>query len=192
MPRAGLASEMEVGSIWGVDAALSAGVRSGQLADQVRQLARRRFVAMGIPKQDIEDLVQETVTAFISTAGEYDSSRGTMSSWVSGFAKNIARAWWRSSADRRTLESPLASLDGHPDESDRFETPAALEDALRTLSPLDQELLQLRFSFGYSFDEIETLTGMTSAAARKRVSRAIEQLRQNSALRTELGMAALV
>lgn len=146
---------------------------------------------MGIPSQDVDDLVQETVTAVISTVDDYDSSRGTMSSWVSGFAKNIARAWWRNSSDRRVLESPLASLDGHPEEVDHFETPAALEDAIRTLSPLDQELLQLRFSFGYSFDEIEKLTGMTSAAARKRVSRAIEQLRQNSALRRELGLAAL-
>lgn len=180
---------MDVGSIWGSEGGLGVRPNGAQLADEVRKLARRRFVAMGIPSQDVDDLVQETVTAVIATADDYDSSRGSMSSWVSGFAKNIARAWWRNSSDRRTLESPLATLDGHAADEERFDTPAALEDAIRSLSPLDQELLQLRFSFGYSFDEIESLTGMTSAAARKRVSRAIEQLRNNTGLRNELGLA---
>jgi RNA polymerase sigma factor (sigma-70 family) len=160
-----------------------------QLANEVRQMARRKFLMMGIPSQDLDDLVQETVAAVIATADGYDESKGSVSSWVSGFTRNIARAWWRTHAHRRIVEAPLSSVESHADEEDRFDSPAALDDALRGLSPLDQELLQLRFAYGYSFEEIEQMTDLTSVAARKRVSRAIEQLRNHAALRDELGVA---
>jgi DNA-directed RNA polymerase specialized sigma24 family protein len=63
----------------------------------------------------------------------------------------------------------------------------AVEEAIGLLNPIDQELLQMRFGFGYSFDEIAEMADMTSVNARKRVSRAVESLRRHPGLRRELG-----
>ncbi|MBS1723191.1 MAG: RNA polymerase sigma factor [Armatimonadetes bacterium] len=159
-----------------------------RLADHVRSVLRRRFLALGLTSQDAEDLVQECVVLVFDAIHEFDAGKGNLDSWLSGYARNVARSWWRGAYSRRRSES---SLDSVPEVQEEFKTDlagsGALEAALGELNPIDQELLQMRFCYGYSFDEIAEMADITPVNARKRVSRAVECLRKNEELRHEIG-----
>lgn len=159
-----------------------------QLADHVRVVLRRRFLALGMSQQDTEDLVQDSVTLVFDAISEFDASKGTLDAWLSGYARNVARSWWRGAYSRRQAEAPL---DSAPESSNdlipNLKGSGTLEAALGDLHPVDQELLLMRFGFGYSFDEIASMADLSPVNARKRVSRAVEILRKNPALRSELG-----
>ncbi len=120
--------------------------------------------------------------------GEFDPSRGSIDAWLTGFARNVARTWWRGAYSRRSSETPLESVPEavEPEPVD-LSASGVLEAALEDLSDLDKELLQLRFGHGYSFEEAASAVGLTPVNARKRVSRAMEALRRNRELRQELG-----
>lgn len=162
-----------------------------QLGQHVRKNLRRRFLAMGLSVQDADELAQDCTVLIFSKFREYDPARGNLETWLSGYARNAARSWWRSVYSRGAREAPMdvtqelheapdANLDGSP----------ALEQALGRMNPVDQELLQMRFGFGYSFDEIAEMANLTVVNARKRVSRCVETLRKDPSLRREMGFSA--
>ena len=159
-----------------------------QLAGHVRNILRRRFLALGMSVQDTEDLVQDCVTLVFDAIKEFDATKGSLDAWLSGYARNVARSYWRGAYSRNQSEHPL---DLAPDPLDPMSSDlagsGALEVALNDLSSVDQELLIMRFNFGYSFDEIAEMADLTPVNARKRVSRAVEVLRKNPLLRAELG-----
>lgn len=161
-----------------------------RLGEHVRNVLRRRFLALGLASQDADDLVQESAALVFESIQDFDPQKGNLDSWLSGYARNVARSWWRGAYSRRRQES---NLDSVPDLADSRWTDLSgsgeLESALHELSVIDQELLQMRFGFGYSFDEIAEMADLSPVNARKRVSRAVESLRRNSALRERLGFA---
>lgn len=159
-----------------------------QLAEHVRAVLRKRFLALGMSYQDTEDLVQDSVTLIFDAITEFDASKGTLDAWLSGYARNVARSWWRGAYSRRQAETPLESAPESGSElMSSLRGSGTLEAALGDLHPVDQELLLMRFGFGYSFDEIASMSDLSPVNARKRVSRAVEILRRNPALRSELG-----
>lgn len=162
-----------------------------RLAEYARQTVRRRLHTLGLAPQDAEDIVQDCVATVFASLADYDESKGTVDAWLSGFARNAARTWWRGAYARRRSESPLESVAEPIDEREiDLGGSGAVEEAVGLLNPVDQELIQMRFGFGYSFDEIAEMAGMTSVNARKRVSRAVESLRRHPGLRRELGFAS--
>lgn len=159
-----------------------------QLADHVHLVLRRRFLALGMSQQETEDLVQDCVTLVFDAIKDFDAAKGTLDAWLSGYARNVARSYWRGAYSRKQSEHSLESAP----ESGQELVPdlngsGTLEAALNELHPVDQELLLMRFNFGYSFDEIAEMADLSPVNARKRVSRAVELLRKNPALRIELG-----
>jgi len=159
-----------------------------QLGDHVRAVLRRRFLSIGLAAQDAEDLVQECVTLVFNGIHDFDSDKGSLDAWLAGYARNVARSWWRGAYSRRQAESTLDSVPecAQPD-IPYLDGSGSLESALGELHPIDQELLHMRFGFGYSFDEIAQMADLTPVNARKRVSRAVESLRRNASLRNEMG-----
>lgn len=155
-----------------------------ELGLYIQQVLARRFRAMGVPNQEISDLVQDCVTSVFADLERFDTSKGSLDAWLSGFARNTARSWWRSVY---SAQADVVDYDSVP-LADRAIMPAAhesgdLEDALSCLNPIDQELLHMRFAMGLSFDEIAEAANISSMNARKRVSRAVEALRQHPGLR---------
>lgn len=67
-----------------------------------------------------------------------------------------------------------------------------LDDVLRTLPPLDRELVLLRFLQDRSFAELGQLFGLAENTARMRVDRALERLRTRLARRGVTSTAALL
>jgi RNA polymerase sigma-70 factor (ECF subfamily) len=161
-----------------------------QLAVHIRAVLRRRFLSLGMSPEDTEDLVQECAALVFGTIREYDASKGSLDSWLSGYARNVAKTWFRAAYARRQGEAPIDLVPEIPEASGLdVLSGAALGAALGELNPIDQELLQMRFGFGLSFDEIAEMANISAVNARKRVSRAVEALRRNPQLRYELGFA---
>ena len=159
-----------------------------KLANHVREVLRKRFLSLGLANQDAEDLVQECATMVFDGIQSFDPEKGSLDSWLSGYARNVARSWWRGAYSKRKLESNLDAVSELADnELVSLDGSGSLEIALGSLHPIDQEMLQMRFGFGYSFDEIAVMADLTPVNARKRVSRAVETLRRNALLRVELG-----
>lgn len=177
-------------SLWAQQFASGNRSMGEQLATHIRHVLRRRFLALGMSADDTEDLVQECAAMVFSAIREFDADKGTLDAWLSGYARNVARTWWRTTYARRQGEANIDLIPEIPEETARDLIGAgSLEAALSELSPIDQELLQMRFGFGLSFDEIAQMANITPVNARKRVSRAVDVLRRNPALRHELGFA---
>jgi RNA polymerase sigma-70 factor (ECF subfamily) len=175
-------------SIWAEQFSKGERLNGDRLADHVRSVLKRRLLSLGLSIQDTEDLVQDCATLVFDAMQDYDPKRGSLDAWLSGYARNVARSWWRGSYSRRQSESQLDTLtEICIDSAEDIDRSGALEAALAELNPIDQELLRMRFLFGHSFDEIAHLANITPINARKRVSRAVETLRKNPPLRVELG-----
>lgn len=177
-------------SVWAEQFSRGERTNEDRLADHIRRVLKRRLLSQGLNPQDAEDLVQDCATLVFEAMKDFDSRKGTLDSWLSGYARNVARSWWRASYSRRQSESQLdMEMEVGAETTDTVDDGGVLQAALSELNLIDQELLQMRFLFGYSFDEIATMANLTPINARKRVSRAVEVLRKNPLLRSELGFA---
>jgi len=159
------------------------------LASYLRQLLVRRFSQLGLNAEQSQELAQECLIDIIQNLAKFDAARGTLSSWVSGFARTSVRSWRRREYGRAANETPL---DGAPEVASQDAAISQVEDvvtsSLSGLNIIDQELIYMRFCLGLSFDEIASKATMTSANARKRLSRAVDRLRRDPALRETLGL----
>ncbi|MCC6404067.1 MAG: sigma-70 family RNA polymerase sigma factor [Fimbriimonadaceae bacterium] len=157
-------------------------VRDGRVAaelggEAVRRVARSRLAQLGVPEQELDDLTQETLTALLTAKAAFDPNRGSLGSWVSGFAANVAKSWWRKSGERRRMEAPLEEEECEPGHDPTTRLFDAFAEPFGTLNSLDQDLLRFRYSQRLSFEEIGRMTSISAVAARKRVSRSLARLR---------------
>jgi RNA polymerase sigma factor (sigma-70 family) len=161
--------------------------KSESFVQHARRVLLQRFRHAGMSAQESEDLVQECLIDLIMRIDRFDDSKGTLDAWIGGFARNAARAWWRRETVRKTAELPIGSVP-----EDGFAVEHAVEQnsvriSVAQLAAVDQELLYMRFALGMSFEDIATSANLTTVNARKRVSRAVERLRNDPAVREALG-----
>lgn len=163
--------------------------QSEALASYLRDLLVRRFAQLGLNSDQAQELAQECLIDVIQNLAKFDEAKGSLSTWVNGFARTSVRSWRRREFGRRTVESPL---DHAPEVSSDDPGISEVEDAvsasLSSLNVIDRELLYMRFSMGLSFDEIAEKANITSVNARKRISRAVDKLRKDPDLRMSLGL----
>jgi len=127
-----------------------------------------------------EDVFQQTWLTVAGRIRRYDASRPFLP-WLVTVARNLALDQLR----RRQLDSldeadePVAPPSG----SDPFEralarqSAARVEAALAALSPLDREVLTLRFEDELALPELATTLGVPLPTAKARLYRALERLR---------------
>ena len=134
---------------------------------------------------DAEDVVQE---AFVSTLRHHDQFQGASrpSTWLYRVTFNAAlmRLRTRRRKGAESLDALPINVAEHAvanateDVVDaeqlvhRRERHAALDDAMLILSPLDRELLRLRYSDDLSTDEVASRTGLSTTAVKTRLHRA--------------------
>lgn len=128
-----------------------------------------------------------TQAVFVSLANQRHAAKNIMhlSAWLYATTRFTVSHVVRSERRRQARETEAHALDAmsaSASASEAAELPQqVLDAALDALPEADREALLLRFFSGHSFGEIGGVLGTTEDAARMRVSRAIEKLRQHFA-----------
>jgi len=139
----------------------------------------RRYLSHLAGRSEIaDDLLQETFLQMHRSRAAYNPEYAVRP-WVFGLARNVflmnrraARNWAKVHETREDLpEFPVLP------EADRLGTQDELRRGLAYL-PADQaEALLLHHEWGFSFEEIAGMLGISAAAARARASRGMAELR---------------
>jgi len=139
----------------------------------------RRYLSHMAGRSEIaDDLLQETFLQMHRSRAAYNPEYAVRP-WVFGLARNVflmnrraARNWAKVHETREDLpEFPVLP------EADRLGTQDELRRGLAYL-PADQaEALLLHHEWGFSFEEIAGMLGISAAAARARASRGMAELR---------------
>jgi RNA polymerase sigma-70 factor, ECF subfamily len=125
-----------------------------------------------------DDLLQETFLQMHRSRAAYNPAYA-VKPWVFGLARNVflmnrraARRWASVHESREDLpEFPVLP------EADRLVSQDEIRRSLAHLSPDQVEALLLHHEWGFSFEEIAGMLGITAAAARARASRGMADLR---------------
>jgi RNA polymerase sigma-70 factor, ECF subfamily len=145
------------------------------------QLARgvRRYLLHLTGGSEIaDDLLQETFLQMHRSRAAYNPTYAVRP-WVFGLARNVflmnrraARRWAMVHESREDLPEFLVLP-----EADRLGSQDEIRRGLAYLSPDQVEALLLHHEWGFSFEEIAGMMGITAAAARARASRGMADLR---------------
>lgn len=154
---------------------------------RTRSVIRARLVKGGVNPQDADDIAQETLVAMVERAGDYRRELGSLEEWASGFAWLNARSWIRRNGYRSSKEVPLEWIEHVAERSIENPLISAVAEALTKIGEDDRNLLRMKYIEGRSSDELAEMTGMSSVAIRKRISRAVESIRKSPALREAVG-----
>ncbi|MGE0594689.1 MAG: RNA polymerase sigma factor [Dehalococcoidia bacterium] len=147
----------------------------------------RRYLGYLTRRGDVaDDLLQETFLQMHRSRASWDPDR-PVAPWAFGLARNVflmhRRAASRFSAVHQSSDSPPEIP--VPAEADSLATRDLVHRALAVLGTDQAEPLLLHHVWGFTFEEIAGMTGMTSAAARARSSRAMAALRATLSARQE-------
>jgi RNA polymerase sigma factor (sigma-70 family) len=142
-----------------------------------------------------EDVTQGVFMALAKGAGQL-VNRPTLSGWLHRTAQNIAATTVRNTERRRAREQEAAAMNplpsAGPDISWDHIAPH-LDDAIGELSEPDRDALLLRYFERKSARDMAAKLGISEEAAQKRVSRAVERLRELFAKRgVPVGASGLV
>jgi RNA polymerase sigma factor (sigma-70 family) len=141
-----------------------------------------------------EDVTQGVFLAFAKSAGQL-ADRPVISGWLHRTAQNIAAQTVRTIERRRAREQEAVAMTemfaAEPDASWDHIAPH-LDAALGELDEADRDAVMLRYFERKSALEMAQIFGVSDAAAQKRVSRAVERLREFFAKRgVRVGASAL-
>jgi RNA polymerase sigma-70 factor, ECF subfamily len=137
-----------------------------------------------------EDVTQEVFMALLRRSDGYDPSRGELSSYLHGIARNMAR---RRLERERGLQ-PLADEAGHDDpmaDLVRRERADLVWDGILTLPLHYREAVVLCDLQGLSYEETASALGCAVGTVRSRLHRGREQLAQRLRSAQPLATAAL-
>ena len=148
----------------------------------------RRYLSHLTAGSDIaDDLLQETFLHVHRSRAAYNPAYAVRP-WLFGLARNVflmnrraARQWAKIHESREDLpEFPVLP------EADRLGSKDEIRRGIARLSADQAEALLLHHEWGFSFEEIAGMLGITAAAARARASRGMADLRAalNSLQRT--------
>jgi len=139
----------------------------------------RRYLAHLAGGSEIaDDLLQETFLQMHRSRAAYNP-KYAVRPWVFGLARNVflmnrraARHWAKLHESRDDLpECPVLP------EADRLGSQDEIRRGISSLSPDQAEALLLHHEWGFSFEEIAGMLGISAAAARARASRGMADLR---------------
>src|SRR5207249_9963497 len=125
-----------------------------------------------------EDVAQGAFVALAQNARQL-TDRPVLSGWLHRTAQNLAANAIRSDVRRRAREQEAAAMNESDKPDAVWEHIAPhLDNALGALSEVDRDALLLRYFEGKSAHEMALSLGLSDDAAQKRVSRAVERLRE--------------
>jgi RNA polymerase sigma factor (sigma-70 family) len=143
-----------------------------------------RFVARRVDSRaDAEELVAEVFRRVVEHLAEFDPKRGSVRAWVLRIARNAVIDHYRTRKHPIALDSLglNGAHDGGPlDHMIADERSARIRELLATCSDETRTLLAMRYGDGLRHAEIAELLGLGESVVRKRISRAVRELRSRS------------
>jgi RNA polymerase sigma-70 factor (ECF subfamily) len=121
-------------------------------------------------------------------ASRFDSSRGSVASWVSTIARSRALDAVRRRKSRASREEPLTeeheSCRACPDESPYARLEASqrnrgLNDALARIDPIQRQLLSLAFGGGMSHEQVAEHCGLALGTVKSHIRRGLAQMHRH-------------
>ena len=172
-------------------------VREGCEASFAEIVASHQAMVLGTALRRTGDVelardVAQQVFALLARKAVWLEKRGSIAGWLHHAAGFLTARAVRCEARARTRHAELAKeIDQRLPEPGRW---AALEDALAALTARDREALLLHYFEDRGYPEMAAQLGLSEAAARKRVSRAMQslgaQLRRRGIVGSATGMLA--
>ena len=147
------------------------GTLAAELLQYLRYLVREAGAA--------DDLLQETFLRLHRSRAEYNPAFA-VKPWLFGLARNVflmQRRATRRFAAVHTNRSELPEVPVRPDVG-QFGSSDEVRRSIATLPEEQAEAFLLHHEWGFTFDEIAGMVGVTSGAARVRASRGMAGLRQ--------------
>jgi RNA polymerase sigma factor (sigma-70 family) len=126
-----------------------------------------------------EDLAAETFEKALRSWRRFDPRRSAPRAWLCRIAHNVALDWFRAEERRRRREVQYAHGTGDASEAAFAEgLSAPLEQALRSLSPAEREVLALRVVLELDGPSAARVLGISGTACSTRLSRALRRLEE--------------
>jgi RNA polymerase sigma factor (sigma-70 family) len=129
------------------------------------------------------DDVTQAVFIVLARKARLLRSHPTVAGWLIVVTRHVARAAVRARARRVRHEHAAARPEVIAMNDHHAELAGLLDDALARLRSEDRDAIALRYLQSLSFADVGHALGITEEAARKRVSRGIERLRESFAQR---------
>ena len=130
-----------------------------------------------------KDVSQGVFVALAKDAGKL-TGHPVLVGWLHRTGRNIAAQTVRTEVRRRNREKEAAAMNESPETDAEWQEIAPhLDTALADLSEPDRDAVLLRYFENKPAREMAALLGISAEAAQKRVSRAVERLRENFAKR---------
>jgi len=158
-------------------------IQTGNHRDAIAACARTHHAILGRlcmallgAQADADEAVQETLLRAHRGMATY-RAEGSVKAWLCGIARHVCAHMLETRRKGREL---LELVPTEGEARDAFETrrkARVLRDALDKLKPSEREALVLRYVADLSHREIAMACGLDEAAARKRISRALERMR---------------
>jgi RNA polymerase sigma-70 factor, ECF subfamily len=158
-------------------------IHAGNHRDALAACARTHHAILGRlcmallgTQADADEAVQETLLRAHRAMATY-RGEGSIKAWLCGIARHVCAHILETRRKGREL---LEVVPVEGEQRDAFETrrkARVLRDALDKLKPSEREAIVLRFVADLSHREIALACGLDEAAARKRISRALERMR---------------
>lgn len=146
-----------------------------------------RFLRARTPtRQDAEDLAQTVFFKAYRARAGFHGDEAARVAWVFRIARNQTASWYRQRRDVPAApkdvfangRDPVDPYPGPEAQAVFAEEGQALARLVGRLSEDDQELVQLRFAAGLTSAQIAIVLGCSAGAARQRLPRAIDRLRE--------------
>ena len=141
------------------------------------------YLRCGQNKAITEDLVSEIFLKAVEKFVDFDEKKGSFKTWVFAITRNHLIDHYKSAKNTQTED--LAEIaDKEKDHKDTKEIAEKeiekekLQAILKKLPPDKQELIALRYYSGYSFKEIERITGEDENKNRVKTHRILKSLKE--------------
>jgi len=139
----------------------------------------RRYLSHLAGRSEIaDDLLQETFLQMHRSRAAYNPAYAVRP-WLFGLARNVFLMNRRAARRFAIVHESRQDLPEFPvlPEADRLGSQDEIRKCLANLAPDQAEALLLHHEWGFSFEEIAGMLGISAAAARARASRAMADLR---------------
>lgn len=149
------------------------------LLSDLSRVIFRHLVKIGASRPDAEDIVQETVFRWLSSADSI--APGKVPSWMFRVALNLyydlCRKWRRSPSVQLTEDLVVDDQDTPEAAALRDERHSRVRKAFSTLSVTEQHLLVLKYSEGLSYAQIGLILGRPPSTVSTYLYRARQKYR---------------